>query len=375
MCLHPILIPNPNYGRRYKEGDVRNLYDCTSQYIYAPCGHCPQCIAVRQMYIVQRVQMESLENHLFFATLTYNHESLPRIDTSSGYSIPYADINDIQNCFKRLRKSGSLGRPFRYFAVTERGSTYGRPHAHCLFFVPKDPRDSMLDCLNLEYNLFHSLLHEWRRNVAPPVWSDKKQAWRPNTRSPVYQDLCTYYRRFIGGKLSATYDCHYCIPSQTDAGLASVAFYVCKYMLKPSTKETRLQQALRLNLPEDEYDEIWSLVRSRYLASKHFGLNPSAVNHLRESIAYSIANDMDYPCFINPDSGQTFPLARYYRSKGDIYPYTDALRFYEISHRNSSRLDSVVDPEHLTVDQFNKKIYEYEKTLSRTRLDVLDSLD
>lgn len=362
MCLHPVLIPNPNYGKSYKQGDVRNVYDCTSQYIYVPCGYCPQCIAVKQMYIVQRVQMESLENHLFFATLTYNQESLPRIDTSTGYSIPYADISDIQNCFKRLRKVDPLGRPFRYFAVTERGSTFGRPHAHVLFFVPKDEHDSTLDCFNLEHRLFHALLQEWRRNYG-------------STRSPVYRPLCTYYRKFIGGKLSATYDCHYVFPSATDAGLASVAFYVCKYMLKPSNKEIRLQQALRLNLPDDEYEDIWKIVRSRYLASKHFGLNDSAVSHLRMSISTSLAHRFEYPCFINPDSGQTFPLSRYYRSKGEIYSFSDAMRFYEFSHANTLRLDSVKDPDHLTVDQFHKKIHEYEKILSKTRLDVLDSLD
>ena len=252
MCLHPLLIPNPNRGKTYPKGDPRNLYDCTSQYIYVPCGYCPQCIAVKQMYIVQRVQMESLENHLFFATLTYNQESLPRITTSTGYSIPYADISDIQNCFKRLRKSGAFSRPFRYFAVTERGSTYGRPHAHCLFFLPKYEGDSFLDCLNLESILFDALLAEWRRNYG-------------STRVPAYRPLCTYYRKFIGGKLSATYDLHYAVPSASDAGLASVAFYVCKYMLKPSTKEVRLQQALHLNLPDDEYETVWKTVRNRDL--------------------------------------------------------------------------------------------------------------
>lgn len=363
MCLHPLLIPNPNQGKHYPKGDIRNLADCTSQYIYVPCGHCPQCIAVKQMYIVQRVQMESLENHLFFATLTYNKESLPSITTSTGYSIPYADISDVQNCFKRLRKSNAFGRPFRYFAVTERGSTYGRPHVHCLFFVPKYPGDTMLDCLSLENTIFHALLDEWKRNYG-------------STRVPVYRPLCTYYRKFIGGKLSATYDCHYALPSETDAGLASVAFYVCKYMLKPSTKEVRLQQALRLNLPDDEYETVWKTVRSRYFASKRFGYNSSAVRHLRDSIDLSIRHKMDYPCFVNPDSGQTFPLARYYRSKGDILSFEDGLRFYEISHNEANtNVDSISDPDHVTPSQYKKKIEDYARVLDQTRIDVLDALD
>lgn len=67
--------------------------------------------------------MESLKNYLFFATLTYNKESLPHITTSTGYDIPYADIHDLQNCFKRLRKSNAFTRPFRYLAVSELGKS------------------------------------------------------------------------------------------------------------------------------------------------------------------------------------------------------------------------------------------------------------
>lgn len=93
-----------------------------------PCGHCPECIANKQMQLVQRVQMESLSNYIFFATLTYNKDSLPHVLTSTGYDIPFADIRDLQNCFKRLRKSNAFTRSFRYFAVSELGSKKGRPH-------------------------------------------------------------------------------------------------------------------------------------------------------------------------------------------------------------------------------------------------------
>lgn len=104
------------------------MKDCESQYIEVPCGHCPQCIANRQMQFVQRVQMEELANHLFFCSLTYNNDSLPQVCTSTGYTIRYADVTDVQNMFKRLRKRNAFGRPFRYFGVSELGSKRGRPH-------------------------------------------------------------------------------------------------------------------------------------------------------------------------------------------------------------------------------------------------------
>ena len=48
--------------------------------------------------------------------------------TSTGYSIRFADVTDVQKMFKRLRKKNAFGRPFRYLAVSELGSKKGRPH-------------------------------------------------------------------------------------------------------------------------------------------------------------------------------------------------------------------------------------------------------
>lgn len=126
MCVRPITIPNPNYG--LSKVGFGFMKDCVSKFITVPCGHCPECIANKQMQFVQRIQMEELENHLFYCTLTYNNESLPVVTTSTGYDIRYADIRDVQNMIKRLRKSNVFGRPFRYFGVSELGSKKARPH-------------------------------------------------------------------------------------------------------------------------------------------------------------------------------------------------------------------------------------------------------
>lgn len=77
MCLNPIIRPNPNYGRR--RIGLMFMKDCENKHIYVPCGHCPDCIAMRQAQIVQRCDAESRENHVFFCTLTYDNKHIPKI--------------------------------------------------------------------------------------------------------------------------------------------------------------------------------------------------------------------------------------------------------------------------------------------------------
>lgn len=125
MCLSPVRIKNPNLGLT---GPTAFYKDTVSHYIDVPCGVCAECVASRQLQFVQRLQMEELVNHLFFCTLTYNDDMLPVVSTSTGYNIRYADVRDVQNMFKRLRKRNAFGRPFRYFGVSELGSKRGRPH-------------------------------------------------------------------------------------------------------------------------------------------------------------------------------------------------------------------------------------------------------
>lgn len=108
------------------------------------------------MYLVQRIQMESLYNHIFFGTLTYNDECLPAINVND-HLIRYADLNHVVLSIKRLRKDKAFGRDFRYFLVSELGTLKGRPHFHCLFLLPKLPKDSYFDCLNLESKIYDTL--------------------------------------------------------------------------------------------------------------------------------------------------------------------------------------------------------------------------
>lgn len=353
MCISPVTIPNPNLGKHFSKGSLWSLKDCKSATIRVPCGHCPECVHSKQMQLCQRAHMESLSNYLFFATLTYNSESLPRVVTSTGFSISFADWRDLQLTFKRLRKRNSFTRPFRYLAVSERGSTRGRPHFHILFFVPKyDGDDPKITPSNLERIMWNALLSEWKRNISS------------NRRKPVYVNLLTFKRKLHLGRLISNYDLHYVRPSVGDDGAASVAFYVTKYMLKRSDKESRLQQALKLNLPEDEYDVVWDLVRSRVDTSLYFGLNPNPFGDFDENIVKylrdCVLRSTEFAKFFNPSDGKSTPLARYYKSFPEIYTLDDALRFKDEcpdSYEDGFHYDEVY------YSQLIKSVRDYEKTI------------
>lgn len=348
MCISPIKIRNPNYGQS-KIG-LNFLKDCTSQYISIPCGHCVECIRSKQMQLVQRVIMESTQNIFFFATLTYNNDMLPRI-VVNDYSIRYADISDLQKMFKRLRKDNAFGYPFRYFAVSELGSKRGRPHFHCLFLLEKKFFPTYNDILTQESLMFRKVLEYWSRNVG-------------SKRKPVYIPCCTFRRAWRDGRLISNYDLHYVNPAFSKDGVSDVGFYVLKYMLKPSQRTVDLQRALRLNLSEEDYYKVWSLIRPRYVKSIDFGLSKSPVvqEYLRNSVALS-KQSQEFPCFYHPVTGNSFPLSRFYLNKGQIYTVQDALDFYYKSPSDS--LDN---------SQHYKRLPDNSADLS-TLIDKMDSFE
>lgn len=345
MCLQPFSIKNPNYG--LSNVGLNYLKDCDSQYLSIPCGHCPECIAVKQMYWVQRIKMESLKNYVFFCTLTYDNAHLPSLTTSNGYDIRFADIHDVQLLFKKLRNKKLFPRPFRYLAVSELGKKGGRPHFHILFLLRKWSCDDEHTPFYLENVLFDAVKSQWTRNTG-------------TRKFPVYEPLFKYVRKFVNGELKSTYDLHYVSPRLSVDDCSSVAFYVLKYMMKPSDRAVRLQRALKLNLDSDEYDSVWNLVRPRLICSKGFGFNTflglvddDIVNKLKSDIERS-DKSLGYPQFFSPDlTGLRFPLSDYYRRSGLVMSVSDAHDFYfgkkDIDHQVVSR------------DVKLKKFSDYEK--------------
>lgn len=360
MCLSPLKVKNPYWKGNYnliKHSDSF-LHDTISQFIYVPCGVCKQCIAVKQMYLVQRVQMEARNCFLYFSTLTYDNEHLPKLGVSTGFDIPFADNRHLQLMFKRLRIENSFGRPFRYLACSERGSEKSRPHFHILWFLPIYDGETYSDGLSLNQRVYDAIKEHWCINVG-------------SDRFPKYEPLFTFKQKFYRGKLYSNYDTHFVVPSLTSEGISSVAFYVCKYLLKPSSKERRLQQALKLNLSESEYDVSWNLVKSRSFRSSQFGLGFDGrnfydiVDYLHSCVMRS-DRKLGYPCYFNPDSGDSFPLAPYYKKFPWIFDYKEMLDFkmetpliydadidYQLIKESASkfeRIQSLVDSKDLQLD-------------------------
>lgn len=308
MCVSPVKIRNPNY--HVSTPLIVATTDTQSQFINVPCGVCEECIAKKQSDLVQRCRVLSLDHYIFFYTLTYNNESLPRITCSNGVSIPYADHADITNMFKRIRKYNKFGYPFIYLSVSERGKTKGRPHFHGLIFVKKSySNGDPLFTARLEKRIRSTLFSEWKRNYG-------------STRAPVWRPLFTYRSRIVGGVRYSNFDCHYVVPHSTEQGESDVAFYVTKYILKPNGSEKRLQQALRLNLTildengeiidDSEYQTVWSIVRSKCTKSLDFGsATKLEFDFVRSQIIRSRSSKTGFQ-FYNPD-GSVAPLARYYR--------------------------------------------------------------
>lgn len=379
MCISPIRIRNPNLGLI---GPNAQFKDTISQFIEVPCGVCHECVAKRQMQMVQRLQSECLVNHLFFCTLTYNNDMLPVVSTSTGYDIRYADVRDVQNMFKRLRKKNAFGRPFRYLGVSELGSSKGRPHFHILFLIPKYEDDDLNVCLSLQQTMFDAVLIEWQRNYG-------------TRKHPIYKPLCTYVRKVVHGKLRTNYDLHYVNPLLSSGGEADVAFYCLKYMLKPSNRLIRLQQALHLNLDEDEYNDLWKVVKTRHFESEGFGLGTSdfvnrsgrriykvpdkVLSHLRKGIELSkLTKDDPIPSFFSPIDGKSVPLASYYKSREEIYHMSDFLDFFYASKQSADNVivkdDINVSQVDLAIDKFSKncKLVDFQQTASELD-DLFDS--
>lgn len=233
-----------------------------------------------------------------------------------------------------------------------------------IFLLPKYDGDKYIDCINLQDLMFKSVLHEWRRNYG-------------STRCPDYRPLCTYVRKFVRGKLRYNYDLHYIIPNLSVEGESDVAFYVTKYMMKPSDRERKLQQALRLNLDEGTYFDVWSKVRSKSFASlglgvngikTPFGIEPDIdlVKYVRKCVDISRSANQDNASFFTPSNGTSFPLSRYYKSLFYCYSGEDDHFFA----KNRKLLDGNVtyDDRHIS-----------QKLLSETRhnqrCDIIDSHD
>lgn len=337
MCLSPRLIDNPYFGLKHL--GLNRFHDCSSLKIKVPCGYCPTCISLRQSYFVQRCQMESLDRHLFMCTLTYRQSQIPS-KVVNGYKLYYPLWSDVQNMFKRLRNRGY--RDFRYFCVSEYGGNNHRPHFHFILSLPKSPNDRYHDILNLEEKWSNLILGEWRRNYG-------------SKRKPIYKDLC----KLVINTKGSTFDFHHIEPSSTMAGEGDVAFYVTKYLLKADSWLDKLKSALKFNTKPDEFVELWKLFKPKCCCSKNWGnpVSPDVVSHICKGIDFSKKGESLFPYFINPISGQTFPLAPYYRKR---FMSVDDLEYFYLKG-DDTYLDTIVDDDDISVDSIRFKLSRFDK--------------
>lgn len=185
-CLHPRRVFSSSLG----------------DYIVVPCGSCPQCLNTKAFISKKACESESLcHRYTFFTTVTYSEQNLPLItyrfssfdsdgsrlydfiDTckrSSTYKsvvytlkedelrnilsvrynkvknfqspISYALPRDLQLYIKRLRKAifAVSGEKIRYFAVSDYGGQYARPHFHILFYFDDPKTFSVFRRLSIE---------------------------------------------------------------------------------------------------------------------------------------------------------------------------------------------------------------------------------
>lgn len=112
--------------------------DFVDYYIKVPCGRCALCKDRRSKDWKVRLTFECQNGpyhymfgkylpRVMFATLTFDDKKLKNIDDYdfSEYFVRFRD--SFRKCY---------GKSPRYFAITDRGSQFGRLHLHMLIFAP-----------------------------------------------------------------------------------------------------------------------------------------------------------------------------------------------------------------------------------------------
>lgn len=336
MCLSPIQIKNPYLGLGHL--GLNRLHDTVNTYINVPCGQCPACTSLRQSWINQRVQMESLDNYLFYGTLTYNEEMVPWVHIGE-YNLRVPDMSDFTKMVKRLRNEGLK---FSYIVVSEYGGKTYRPHYHFMLSFPKSditPNMSagrftlQMQINSFEISLYDKILSAWCRNVG-------------SHRNPIYKPLLTYYSKYG----HHNYELHYATPSQN--GLADVSFYVSKYICKFDKRTKKLLQKIKLDnsLTAEETSELISKVKPRCIISKQFGhfSRPSVSKHIHDCLK----RNPEQPTFYDIYTGKSSPLSRYYTKHFVTIDY--ALdRFYNSDSKElySSHIDNPLTNEEQNIER------------------------
>lgn len=345
MCLTPIPIDNPYYQSR--SPTIRLLKDTHLSKLMVPCGHCSVCLRLKQAYFVQRVQCEAIDHDIWSCMLSYNNKYLPTIEVN-GYKHKYADMHDIQLLIQRLKKRDDFP-PFHYFAVSEFGHERHRPHWHLLFFTPKIPNESQASLYSREHTYWKAVLSEWYCNLG-------------SKRKPVKDPLLTY-RCQANGKRN--YDFRYVDPHLSDTAQDDTSFYCSKYLVKYSDYVKNLKSALYLNLSEADFTYYWNIIRPKTGRTIGFGdiKNPKVITYLNDCVDFSLRHQFPFPVFINPNTGQTFPMSPYLYKKVSNFETELAFR----KNRDHLYIDgtNVSNNEDVDLETIERRESEFKRMLDK----------
>lgn len=371
MCLHPYTIKNLNRIRDPSRiTPFRSLKDCTSQYINVPCGHCAECVRLRQNYLIQRIRLLSYNFDIYFQTLTMKPTLTPRIsydlDDGSTFTSEVASREYFQNYIKRVRKRKYFPDGFLYYCVSEYGGKKHRPHFHVLYFVPRKTEfTDIVKCRSFANSVRWSLFHEWSIN-------------KGTRKNPDYEELIEYHELYKNGKLYKNYDFHFVEPKNGDS-YENVAFYVTKYVLKiDKFVSSRIGLAkYHLANPEDfprflyDFRPFQLFSKGLGFADSKFTLDYDKRNKLLQSFVDTSVNSAE--CGGNPYNSLLF-----YTSDGKSFPLSPYIRKRVLTTAAAFRLknaDRLRNAEKYLNDYDSQQITENNMTLYQNRVQKAQNLD
>lgn len=311
MCVSPIYIRNVNSTNNLAKFRIRlrsSEFVDTCSYTCVPCGHCDDCLVVKQSSWIQRIEEMYKTHYIIFGTATYSAAMIPQVITSLGEIIRFPDYSDFRNMMKRIRKDEDFP-PFKYLCVTEYGHRTHRPHFHYLLFIERNSEDSPYYLNNLVQSWIAIFKRQWKRRISKSV------------KNPIYKPLSRFLR-FRNG--TGTYDIHAILPRKGKDGkvdtIGNVSHYVTKYILKADDYVDNLLRSLYVNYCQgetaDEYHQLRKLVRPRIYASLGIGLTEESAENIRNYIIKSKTNSPEKgPRYFSQDTGKGTYLSRYYRHK------------------------------------------------------------
>lgn len=328
MCVRPILISNPTFGRVTYASEFGRAVEIPKQlvpseaYIKVSCGKCPECRGIYYNSILQRALVESLTSYMFFVTLTYDNKHIPSIKLPNGKTLFYTNYNDVQNLFKRLRNHNILDRDFRYLVALEYGDNNCRPHIHLLIFVAKKKDDDIITPYNIERLLFDNLKKFFSINTG-------------TRKNPHYECLFTYRTRVTLNGLKTNYFVKYIEPTvYTDATFdmsndndtyIKTIRYLIGYVNKGSSFDDTVLTYLN-DIPDELLrNKLSYLLRSKFRFSKGFGcgFTPAGEkDYLHKISVRSSVNSMYYTELVDT-------LPKNFSDFVDLYPnlYQDLQEF------------------------------------------------